>query len=83
MAIAENSYPQNVASSSLQILDPKIWLSSEISDPKTWHANMASTPPGLKVHSKSTDHQSLLKHRNFDFALSTGGGGDNYFKSDF
>ena len=24
----------------------------------------------LKVHSRSTDHQSLLKHRNLDFALS-------------
>ena len=53
MAIAENSHPQNVGSS-LQILDPKIWLSSEISDPKTWHAHprmqtcMASTPPGIK-----------------------------------
>ena len=39
MAIAENSYPQNVGTSSLQILDPNIWLSSEISDPKTWHAH--------------------------------------------
>ena len=39
MAIAENSYPQNVGSSSLQILDPKIWLSGGISDPKTWQAH--------------------------------------------
>ena len=39
---------------------------------------------GLKVHSRSTDHKSLLKHRNFDFALFRGwGGGDNYLKSDF
>ena len=27
-----------------------------------------------KVHSGSTDHWSLLKHRNFAFALSRGGG---------
>ena len=41
MAIAENSYPtpQKMGSSCLQILDPKIWLSSEISDSKTWHAH--------------------------------------------
>ena len=29
------------------------------------------------------DHYSLLKHRNFDFALFRGGGGDTYLKSDF
>ena len=39
MAIAENSYPQKMGHSYLKILDPKIWLSSEISDPKTWHAH--------------------------------------------
>ena len=39
MAIAENSYPQKMGHSCLKILDPKIWLSSEISDPKTWHAH--------------------------------------------
>ena len=39
MAIAENSYPQIIGHSCLKILDPKIWLSSEISDPKTWHAH--------------------------------------------
>ena len=33
---------------------------------------------------KSTDHHSLLKHRNFDFAhFLRGGGGDSYLKSDF
>ena len=33
---------------------------------------------------RSTDHYSLLKHRNFDFALSRGGGGgDICLKSDF
>ena len=26
---------------------------------------------------------SLLKHRNFDFALFRAGGGDTYLKSDF
>ena len=37
-----------------------------------------------EVHSRSTDHKSLLKHRNFDFALFRGGeGGDIYFKFDF
>ena len=39
MAIAENSYQQKMGSSCLQILDLKIWLSSEISDPKTWHTH--------------------------------------------
>ena len=34
MAIAENSYLQKMGHSCLKILDPKIWLSSEISDPK-------------------------------------------------
>ena len=29
----------------------------------------------IKVHSRSTDHKSLLKHRNFDFGLLFGGGG--------
>ena len=29
----------------------------------------------LKNPPKSTDHCSLLKHRNFDFALFRGGGG--------
>ena len=29
----------------------------------------------LKGQLRSTDHYSLLKHRNFDFALSRGGGG--------
>ena len=29
----------------------------------------------LKVLSRSIDHWSLLKHRNFDFALFRGGGG--------
>ena len=38
MAIAENSYPPKIGHSCLKILDPKIWLSSEISDPRTWHA---------------------------------------------
>ena len=28
-----------MGSSCLQILDPKIWLSSETSDPKTWHTH--------------------------------------------
>ena len=33
---------------------------------------------------RSTDHWSLLKHRNFDFAhFLRGGGGDSYLKSDF
>ena len=34
---------------------------------------------------RSTDHQSLLKHRNFDFAFFLGGGGgsDSYFRSGF
>ena len=34
---------------------------------------------------RSTDHQSLLKHRNLDFAhfFFGGGGGDSYLKSDF
>ena len=33
---------------------------------------------------RSTDHYSLLKHRNFDFAhFLRGGGGDSYLKSDF
>ena len=39
MAIAENSYPQKMRNSCLQILHPKIWFLSEISDPKTWHAH--------------------------------------------
>ena len=29
---------------------------------------------------RSTDHQSLLKHSNIDFE---GGGGDSYLKSEF
>ena len=29
----------------------------------------------VKVQSRSTDHLSLLKHRNFDFALFRGEGG--------
>ena len=35
---------------------------------------------------RSTGHQSLLKHRNFDFGHflgGGGGGGDGYLKSDF
>ena len=35
---------------------------------------------------RSTDHGSLLKHRNFDFGhflRGGGGGGDGYLKSDF
>ena len=32
---------------------------------------------------RSTDHQSLLKHRDFDFAHFLRGGGDSYLKSDF
>ena len=39
MAIAENSYPKKMGHSYLKILDPKIWLSSEISGPKTWHTH--------------------------------------------
>ena len=39
MAIAENSYSLKIGHSCLKILDPKIWLSSEILDPKTWHAH--------------------------------------------
>ena len=38
---------------------------------------------GSKVHSKSTDHKSLLKHPNIDFAFLEEGGGDTYLKSDF
>ena len=37
----------------------------------------------MTVHSRSTDHYSLLKHRNSDLALFRGGGGDTYLKSDF
>ena len=44
MAISKNSYQQKMGSSCLQILDPKIWLSSEISDQKTWHAH-----PGMQT----------------------------------
>ena len=50
-----------------------------------WRKNLRGggfrLPPvqiGLKVRSRSTDHQSLLKHRNFDFALFEGGRGDSY-----
>ena len=36
---------------------------------------------------RSTDHYSLLKHRDFDFEHfeggGGGGGGDSYLKSDF
>ena len=40
--------------------------------------------PLKSVHSRSTDKYSLLKHRNFDFALFRGGdGADAYIKSDF
>ena len=55
MAIAENSLPppKKMGSSCLQILDRKIWLSSEISDPKTWHAHPYmqawEVPPGAQL----------------------------------
>ena len=58
MAIAENSYPPEMRSSCLQILDPKIWISSEISDPKTWHAyprmQTWQVPPGRHSRSAGT-----------------------------
>ena len=37
----------------------------------------------LKVHSRSTDHESLLKEGNFNFAFFRGRRVDSYLKSDF
>ena len=66
-----------MGSSCLQILDPKIWLSSEISDPKHGtrrppYANMASTPLGLKDDFQFfLDHQKdhNLSHQSINFNL--------------
>ena len=54
MAIAENSYPPKMGSSCLQILYPKIWLSSEISDPKTRYAH-----PRMQICQNGTTLRSL------------------------
>ena len=65
MAIAENSYPHKMGSSCLQILDPEIWLSSEISDPKTWHAQpsiqtwQVPPPPGRLAQVHSLDQSTI------------------------
>ena len=55
-------------SSCLQILDKKIWLSSEISDPKTWHAHPRrqtwQVPPGVvsRAHVCSVEQRARKAH---------------------